>query len=112
VLLLAQWLVAAHACTVSWVRPAGVAEAVVSHCDAMAAPDPAGPSSLCAEHCHQGQQSDQVPVLALPAAVLAEAYPLPAPRDMAVRTVPRAHAPDALAAPPPPHAVLHCCFRL
>ncbi len=83
-------------------------------CDQMEA----GPTPLCAEHCHQGQQSaDTASVPAVNVGVATLLYVLPFEPQ---------HGPDALgsgrsrpgfgadlaAAPEPPHAILHCVFRI
>lgn len=82
-----------------------------SNCEGMVGTlDPALPN-LCAEHCHYGQQSDQSSTLAVPAVVLTALYftPLAAVPVVALRP---AAAPSALAAAFPPHAILHCCWRI
>ncbi|MDE2593413.1 MAG: hypothetical protein KGL57_04180 [Burkholderiales bacterium] len=67
--------------------------------------------NLCAEHCHQGHQSDQTQVLALPAVALISLYTV----DQIVCTSELAWPTLAqyvpLAAAPPPLSILHCCFR-
>ena len=109
--LWAQLAIAAYACP----GLSSPAPAEAMPCEGMAMPmgstlDPAFPN-LCAAHCHQGQQSDQVPSLAVPAVLWVALYatppatePLMAPRPMAEAVHPRAA--------PPPHAILHCCFRI
>ena len=124
VLLYAQLAVAAHACP----GPAAMALAMrdgmamnhapaASHeampgCDSMPALGDTGSANLCAEHCHQGQQSDQVQSAAVPPVVFTSLYPLPLPPQLAPPRRPAAFSADALAAAPPPHAILHCCFRI
>lgn len=72
-------------------------------------------ANLCAEHCHFGQQSaDTASVPVVLAAIPTFLYSLPlepAPLLGSGRFMP---APDAnlAAAPPPPHAILHCVFRI
>ena len=72
-------------------------------------------ANLCAEHCRFGQQSaDTAPVPVVLAAIPTLLYSLPlepAPLLGSGRTMP---APDAnlAAAPPPPHAILHCVYRI
>ena len=81
-------------------------------CDQMAGMlDPAAPS-LCYAHCHNHEQSaDHADSPALPPAFFATLYWL------ATQTLvePVSDTPDASvlhAALPPPHAILHCCFRI
>jgi hypothetical protein len=116
VLLLSQWLVAAHACPVMTLahHQAVMVDAsdAMSPCDSMAAPCEHGPSSLCAEHCHAGQQSDQVPTASVAPALPAGAHPLPVPVLQATRAPLAARDVPARVAAPPPHAILHCCFRI
>jgi hypothetical protein len=82
-------------------------------CDGMAAgtmdPDLA---NLCAEHCHHGQQSDQAATLSAPAALLTALYLAPLASQPKIRLRPAADATNALVAASPPHAILHCCFRI
>ena len=115
VILFIQMAVAGYACPVaSNVAPVAVSSAdVISvDCDHMASMlDPAAPS-LCHAHCHNHEQSaDHADSPALPPGTFAALYWL--------FTQPRAEAnvvtPNAVvlhAALPPPHAILHCCFRI
>ncbi len=77
-----------------------------------------GPTQRCAEHCHQGQQSaDTASLPAVGVAVLAWLYSLPLDPQHALdvlgsgRSRPASDARLA-AAPEPPHAILHCVFRI
>ena len=125
VMLLAQLAVASYACpALSAALRAGeppsaaalqpVAQALAAampDCSEMAGAADPGSANLCAEHCKYGQQSDQVPSLPFPVALLMVLYttpPAPAP------TLPgaAAAAQRARLAPPPGHAVLHCVYRL
>lgn len=79
-------------------------------CPEMGQPDPDQPN-LCVEHFRFGQQSDQTQTPTLPAVLLAPLYVLPLsagpagpPRSAAAST--------RLLAASPPHAILHCCFRI
>ncbi len=81
-------------------------------CAGMAsAMDPAF-ANLCAEHCHQGQQSDQVATLTVPAAMLTALYITPLAPEPFVAPRLAAAAMSALAAASAPLAILHCCFRI
>ncbi|RTL45523.1 MAG: hypothetical protein EKK53_06320 [Burkholderiales bacterium] len=131
VVLLAQLAVSAYACPglvsgVAMNMPAST-EAAASgdagasasmsvsngvNCDDMGgAMDQAHPN-LCAEHCHQGQQSDQTATLNVPAAVFAALYFTLLAPEPAAAPHPAADATSALVAASPPHAILHCCFRI
>ena len=110
--LWAQLAIAAYACP--GLSPASLAEAMP--CEDMAMPmgsalDQAFPN-LCAAHCHQGQQSDQVPGLTVPAVLWVALYAMPPAPGPLVAPRPRAEAVHARAGAPPPHAILHCCFRI
>ena len=81
-------------------------------CDQMAGMlDPAAPS-LCYAHCHKHEQSaDHADSPALPPAMFATLYWLVTQTPVE----PVSDAPDASvlhAALPPPHTILHCCFRI
>jgi len=83
------------------------------NCDQMPVQmDPASPN-LCAEHCRYGQQSDQAPTATVPAAILTALYVITSMLpQVAVPPRPAAGATSALAAASPPHAILHCCYRI
>lgn len=82
------------------------------NCEDMAGPmDPAF-ANLCAEHCHQGQQSDQTATLAVPPVLLTALYTTPLAPEPCVAPRPAAVAACAGAAASPPLAILHCCFRI
>lgn len=132
VVLLAQMAVSAYACpglasgammnmpAVSPVPTGGEASqdvAAIAADQAIACADMAGPmdpdfANLCAEHCRQGQQSDQAATLTVPAALLTALYMTPQAPEPFVATRPAAAATSALAAASPPLAILHCCFRI
>ena len=82
------------------------------NCEDMAMPMDAAFPNLCAEHCHQGQQSDQAATLTVPAALLTELYITPRASEPIVAPRPAAAATHAGAAAAPPLAILHCCFRI
>lgn len=74
--------------------------------------DPDRPN-LCLGHCQYGQQNaDSTSSPSLPAAVLTSLYALPSLEQSAglARPIATASGPPSLA--DPPHAILHCCFRL
>jgi hypothetical protein len=87
------------------------ATAMTGATDVTGAMDPAS-ANLCAEHCRFGQQSDQTPTLEVPATLLRELYTTPLQAAPAAPSWPTAAGSNALAAVSPPHAILHCCFRI
>lgn len=125
VVLLAQMAISAYACPMqAALAPAaelgsderGVVDSPVAssmaNCDDMAgAMDPSF-GNLCAEHCHYGQQSDHAATLTVPAALLNALYVTPAPTEPVVLPRAAAAAQSALVSASPPHAILHCCFRI
>ncbi len=68
--------------------------------------------NLCAEHCKYGEQSERAPTVSVPAVLLTTLYIAPAIPEPTVSPHPAADAGSALAAASPPHAILHCCFRI
>ena len=117
VLLFAQMSVAAYACpglTASMAPQANVSAmpADMVDCDQMMAHGDKDLPNLCAEHCHQGQQSDQTQVPALPAMLLISLYTID-PMVTAIRPLqPELAEHVPLAAPPPALSILNCCFRI
>ena len=80
-------------------------------CDQM---DP-NAANLCAEHCRQGQQSaDTANVPAVSLGIPTFLYSLPLEPQHSLGSGRSFPAPDACldAAPEPPHAILHCVFRI
>lgn len=70
-------------------------------------------ANLCAEHCKYGQQSDQASTVSVPAAALLVAlYDTPAVPELAPPPRPAAASMSALVAASPPHAILHCVYRI
>ena len=72
-------------------------------------------ANLCAEHCHQGQQSaDRANVPAVSLGIPTFLYSLPLEPQHSLGSGRSFPAPDARldAAPEPPHAILHCVFRI
>lgn len=118
VMLLVQWSIAAYACEGTLAMQAAQAAAqeaadMPSDC-AMGGQDN-GKGALCLEHCRFGQQSsDTASVPTVFAGVPVLLYALPKVADAAaVETVQPAALPAHAGAPPsPPHAVLHCVWRI
>lgn len=92
--------------------PDGHATQAMANCDDMVGAMDPSYSNLCAEHCHQGQQSDQAATLTVPAALLSALYVTPRAPEPAAVPRPVADATSELVAASPPHAILHCCFRI
>ena len=76
-----------------------------------AATDQASPN-LCAQHCQQGHQSDQVSTAAVPLVALTSLYALAPPSQTAPVLPSPGAQPGVFAAVSPPHSILHCCFRV
>lgn len=79
-------------------------------CEGMAR-EPSPFKNLCAEHCQFGDQGDLTSPVAVPAVTLIERYTVPVPTGPVVAGRPAA-VDSALVSPSPPHAILHCCFRI
>jgi hypothetical protein len=127
-LLFAQMMVAAYACPVISPRGAdGPMPAEAARHAVVAVPDsprqaaemPAGcggmtfdSPNLCAAHCQAGDQNiDGAQTPAAPAFMLSSFYVVHIP--FAPAELDRNSAPtEAINAIPPPHAILHCCFRI
>jgi len=125
-LLFAQMMVAAYACPA--ISPEGAAKGmhavsypVVAFSDA--APQTAGmpdgcdgmafdSANLCAAHCQAGDQNiDPGQAIAVPANPFSSFYVVQVPS--ASSSLDRNSIPSEFAnAIPPPHAILHCCFRI
>ena len=132
VLLMAQMAIAAYACpalasgaTGNMQIPSpnallddhrtvdgGMSMAPSSDCDDMMGSTDASSPNLCAEHCKQGQQSDKAPTLNAPAAVLTALYTMRLVPDSAPPPRTAAASLSALVAAAPPHAILHCVYRI
>lgn len=72
-------------------------------------------ANLCAEHCRQGQQSaDTASVSMVGLGIPNVLYSLPLEPQHSLCSGRSLPAPDARlhAAPEPPHAILHCVFRI
>ncbi len=85
--------------------------AQVPDCSDMAGAMDPNAANLCAEHCKYGQQSDHASTLTVPAVILNALYTTPA-----VPPTPLLQSAAALKGVPvaasPPHAILHCVFRI
>ena len=116
-ILFVQMAVSAYACPSllkSSDRTSTVAttDSMPVDCDQMTGMlDPAAPS-LCSAYCHNHEQSsDHADSPALPPALFTALYWLVTQTPVE----PVSDAPEASvlhAALPPPHAILHCCFRI
>ncbi len=124
VLLVAQLAVAAYACPGlaakapdTAMASAGATMLATMHApmpgceDMVGALDPEQ-ANLCAEHCKQGQQSDQAPTLTVPVAMLTALYPTTPALPGKASPRPTAGTLSARVAASPPHAVLHCVYRI
>ena len=70
-------------------------------------------ANLCAEHCRFGQQSaDHASAPTVPAALLTPLYTLPVQPEALGHGWPSADSKFKRVAASPPHAILHCCFRI
>ena len=129
VVLLAQLAVASYACpglkVMGSVGNGGVATAmheVVAGTAAEPAAMPRGcdqmdpnAANLCAEHCRQGQQSADtanVPAVSLGVPTFLYSLPLEPQRSLGSGRSCPAHDASLVAALSPPHAILHCVFRI
>lgn len=120
VLLFAQLAVAAYACPGLAAKAPDAAvvagdmamDEQMPGCDDMAgAMDPES-ANLCAEHCKQGKQGDQAPTLTVPVAVLTALYTTTPTQPGKALPRPAAATLSALVAASPPHAILHCVYRI
>lgn len=131
VLLMAQMAIAAYACpalsssvAANMQRPPTNASpdergdanvdmpmAQTSNCNDMAGAMDASSPNLCAEHCKYGQQCDKARALNAPAVVLTALYVTPLMPETAPPPRPAASM-SALVAASPPHAILHCVYRI
>ncbi|MEP6872727.1 MAG: hypothetical protein ABI887_00015 [Burkholderiales bacterium] len=123
VVLFAQFAVASYACP-SLMGAASMAAATSPEATQVATTTGMPPgcdqldpdaANLCAEHCRQGQQSADTasaPVVSLGIPTFLYSLPIEPQHSLGPgRSFP---APDAHldAAPEPPHAILHCVFRI
>lgn len=115
VFLFAQLAISSHACPVlGRSAPQGVEVQMPAGCDPVGPVDQKASASLCAEHCKSGQQNhDTSPAPVVVAPALSLLYVLSGDlRDIAASDAPRASKGPHLLAKPPPHAILHCVFRI
>ena len=132
ILLFAQFAVASYACpglmgsASKADGQAGMAIAATTSAEVSATATPASMSpacdqmdpeaaSLCAEHCRFGQQSaDTTPASIVHVAIPTLLYPLPLEPQRPLGSGGAFPANDAglVAALSPPHAILHCVFRI
>lgn len=80
-------------------------------CPEMGQADPDNPN-LCVEHVRFGQQSDQTQTPTVPAILLSSLYTLPLLPEPAGPPRSATASAGIFAAASPPHAILHCCFRI
>ena len=125
-LLFAQMVVAAYACPrmaphgTDWELSAAATSADVTAagaedraadmpigCDGAAIDSP----NLCAAHCQAGDQNTDTTHPIVPASVLSSFYVVPIPSAPSELNRNRSPA-AAINTIPPPHAILHCCFRI
>lgn len=108
-LLFAQWSVASYSCPSSAPQQMEMTDCAGMM---MSQLDEAAPN-LCAEHCSYGEQSDQPRTPAVPAVSLVSLYPVPLTPALAEPIWGDIASSSLLTArPPPPHTILHCCFRI
>ena len=114
IMLFAQISIAAYACPAVSANAAAQASAMegMVNCEQMSGHADKTFANLCAEHCHQGQQSNHTQVPTLPAVLLVILYPVgqtssgSGPSRLALTTDP------GIDEPPAPLSILHCCFRI
>jgi hypothetical protein len=114
-LLFAQGAVAAYACPAlktALAASAAQEAAMPADCEHMGRMDEATPN-LCVAHCQLGQQSaDSQPAPTVPP-VLPNVLVVALADPAALESNGRLQASECFpAAASPPHAILHCCFRI
>lgn len=83
-----------------------------AHCDDIVGALEPRFANLCAGQCQHGQQNSQPSPLQVPPGPLMPPYGIaPACESGVARRIARAEAATRTAGTPP-HAILHCCFRL
>lgn len=92
-------------------EPGAAAMAQMPSCSDMAGAMDPDSANLCAEHCKYGEQSDHATTLTVPAVIRIALYTAPV-----VAQAPLPGCAAALTRAPvaasPPHAILHCVFRI
>lgn len=117
-LLFLQLASAAYACAMQSTKPANTSMAGMPCAQAMAAADMStmdlDQPGLCREHCKGGTQATEpAPTASLVAPAMVALFVIAAPflpASEACGWQPGQVERDS--APPPPHAILHCCFRI
>ena len=115
-LLFAQLAVASFACpallhaavAVSAPEPARHADETADHC----AGNDAARSGLCLAHCSPAQLSLNQPQTDAPPLILVAAQPCPVQHQPAQLAAAAPQFDVPLRSHSPPHAILHCCFRI
>ena len=117
-LLFLQLASAAYACAMQSTKPADASMAGMPCAQAMtggdmSTMDPDQPG-LCHEHCKGGTQTTEpAPTVGLAAPAMVALFVIAAPAVSAGQTGDwRSRQVERDSAPPPPHAILHCCFRI
>ena len=90
---------------------AAAMDAQMPDCSDMAGAMDPDAANLCAEHCKYGQQSDHVSTLTVPAVILNALYTTPVVPPAPLRCSAAARTGTPVVACPP-HAILHCVFRI
>ena len=129
-LLFAQMAIASYACpalaspmrmqmpsgestTRDLTKPALSAEgSQAMNCEDMAGAVDNSNGTLCAEHCRFGQSSSDTPTITVPMALLSLLYSVPPAPEPVAAPHTAAGRPGVLGAAAPPHAILHCCWRI
>lgn len=122
-LFLAQMAISAYACPrLSSAIDAGarmdqaqpMTAAPMPDCSDMAGATAPDSANLCAEHCKYGQQSDHASTLTVPAVILHALYTKPVVplASLPGRAAALTAGTDVPVAASPPHAILHCVFRI
>ena len=117
-LLFLQLASAAYACAMHSTEPADASMAGMPCAQAMAGGDMAtmdpDQPGLCHEHCKGGSQTlEPAPTVDLAAPAMVALFVIAVPVALADEADAwQARQVERDSAPPPPHAILHCCFRI